>query len=213
VKRRIGDVHLPDLEPFDGDLEDDALLDAVELRGRDLTGQSAVDSRFLECAISDSVLDDVDLDHARLTDCVLSEVRSHTLSAVGSVWRDVALTGCRLGAVQLSGAELQRVRLSGGKADYLNLREARVTDVVLEGCVVGELDLIAATVTRLTLVDCRVERLDVGRATLADVDLRGAQLSALDGVGHLRGAVISGDQLLELGPAFAAHLGVRVVDG
>jgi uncharacterized protein YjbI with pentapeptide repeats len=212
VKRRIGDVHLPDLEPFDGDLEDDGVLDGVQLRGRDLTGQSAVDGRFMESAIADCVLDEVDLDHARISDCVLSEVRSHTLSAVGSVWRDVALTGCRLGAVQLSGAELQRVRVTGGKVDYLNLRDARVTDVVLEGCVVGELDLIAATATRLTLVDCRVERLDVTRATLAEVDLRGADLSGLDGIGHLRGAVISGDQLLELGSAFATHLGVRVVD-
>jgi uncharacterized protein YjbI with pentapeptide repeats len=212
VARRIGDVTLPALEPSGGPLADDAVLDGVELRGLDLSGQSGVDARLLESAVTDCVLDDVTLDGARIGDCLLTDVRSHTLSAVGSTWRDVALTGCRLGAVQLSGAELQRVRVTGGKVDYLNLRDARLTDVVLEGCVVGELDLVGATATRVTLDGCRVERLDVTRATLDRVDLRGADLSGLDGLAHLRGAVISGDQLLELAPALAAHLGVRVVD-
>ncbi len=105
------------------------------------------------------------------------------------------------------------MRVTGGKVDYLNLREARVTDVVLEGCVVGELDLIAATATRLTLVDCRVERLDVTRATLdRGGPARCGPVRPWTGSAHLRGAVISGDQLLELGSAFATHLGVRVVD-
>jgi uncharacterized protein YjbI with pentapeptide repeats len=58
-----------------------------------------------------------------------------------------------------------------------------------------------------------VQRLDVTRATLSRVDLRGADLSGLDGLAHLRGAVISGDQLLELAPALAEHLGIDVVDG
>ena len=109
MKRRVGDVTLPELEPFAGPLSDDDVLDGVSLRGLDLSGQSARDTRFLEVSIADCVLDDVTLDHARLSDCVLTDVRSHTLAAVGSTWRDVALTGCRLGAVQLSGAELQRV--------------------------------------------------------------------------------------------------------
>lgn len=212
MKRRIGDVQLGDLTPFDGDLEPDGDYDGCEVRDRDLTGQNAENARFLGSRIAASVLDDVDLSRAQLADCALEDLRAHTLGAIDSSWRDVAIRGCRFGAVSAYGAQLTRVRLTGGKVDYLNLRDATLTDVVLADVAIGELDLIGARLTRVSLENCRVGQLDVTRATLDRVDLRGADLAGLRGLAHLRGATITPEQLVELAPAMAAHLGLTIAD-
>lgn len=77
-------------------------------------------------------------------------------------------------------------------------------------CRFGELDLGSARATDLTFEGCSAERLAVTAAQLEAVDLTGLDLQALDGAGHLRGAIISPAQLIRLAPAFAAHLGVEV---
>ncbi|MGV8968188.1 MAG: pentapeptide repeat-containing protein [Cellulomonas sp.] len=212
MKRRIGQVELRDLAVFSGDLEVDGDYDSVELVNLDLTGQNAENSRFLGTRVAGCVLDDVALTQAQIADCILTEVRAHTLVAIDSAWRDVAVTDCRLGAVTAYGAHLTRVRFAGGKLDYLNLRDGALTDVVFEDCVIGELDLIGARLLRVTFTGCRVGQLDVTRATLDRVDLRGADYSALHGLANLRGATISSEQLTDLAPHLATHLGLTIQD-
>lgn len=63
----------------------------------------------------------------------------------------------------------------------------------------------------MTFDDCTLARVDFSDARMKDVDLRGA--AAVDiarGIERLSGAVISASQLLDLAPAFAAQIGVRV---
>lgn len=212
MKRRIGDVSLPELTAYDGDLEPDGDFDSLELRDLDLSGQNAENARFLDCRLIGCVLDDVVLSHAQIADTVLAGVRAHALDAVESAWRDVAVTGCRLGSVTAYAAQLTRVRITGGKLDYVNLRDATLTDVVIEDCTLGELDLVGARLVRVRLDRCRVGQLDVTRATLDRVDLRGAELAGIRGIDHLRGAVITPEQLADLAPALADHLGLTVSD-
>jgi uncharacterized protein YjbI with pentapeptide repeats len=101
--------------------------------------------------------------------------------------------------------------LRGGKIDYLNLREARLTDVVFHGCVLSEADFGGARLERVEFRDCVLRRADLTAVRMKDVDLRGAaELDIARGVERLAGAVISPGQLLELAPAFAAQIGVRV---
>jgi len=210
VRRRIGDVNLPELTLYTGDLEPDGDFDGLELRDLDLSGQSAENARFLDCRFAGCVLDDAALNHAQIADTVLEEVRAHTLEAIETTWRDVAVSGCRLGAVTAYSAQLTRVRISGGKLDFVNLRDADLTDVVIEDCQIGELDLGGARLTRVTLAGCRVGNLDVTRATLDRFDLRGADLAGLRGLGSLRGAIITPDQLIEMSGPLATHLGLTV---
>ena len=42
------------------------------------------------------------------------------------------------------------------------------------------------------------------------MDLTGARVAAVRGVEGLRGALVAPDQLLDLAPLLAAHLGIRV---
>ncbi|HEY5031986.1 MAG TPA: pentapeptide repeat-containing protein [Actinomycetes bacterium] len=192
-------------------LEVDGDYDGLELRGLDLSGQRGSQARFLDCEMHDCRLDDVQLRRARIGDTVLTDLRSVSLDVADSAWRDCVVRGSRIGAFVAPGATMTRLHVVGGKIDFVNLRGAHLVDVTFEGCRLGDVDCSRADLTRVAFPGCQVERLDVSSARLAEVDLSRAELHELSGLAQLAGAVISQGQLADLAPAFATHLGVRVV--
>ncbi|MFI9246967.1 pentapeptide repeat-containing protein [Streptomyces sp. NPDC053086] len=209
---RRPEVRLPALEAWAGDeLEPDGDYDGLEFRERDLAGQDGVGARFMDCALTGCAVDETALGRARILDSVLTGLRGVGTQLAESTFRDVELVDARLGGTQLHGAVLERVVIRGGKIDYLNLREARLKDVVFESCVLVEPDFSGARLERVEFADCALRGADFGNATLKDVDLRGAvPLELTRGLDRLSGAVVSTGQLLDLAPALAAELGIRV---
>ncbi|WP_043265613.1 pentapeptide repeat-containing protein [Streptomyces sp. CT34] len=209
---RRPEVRLPELQPYDGaELEPEGDYDGLEFAGTDCSGQSARGARFMDCALRRCVLDEAVLSRARIIDSVLSGVRGVGTDLSQAMLRDVEVSDARLGGIQLHGSVLERVVVRGGKIDFLNLRKAKLRDVVFEGCVLVEADFGGAELERVTFDDCTLARVDFSAARMKDVDLRGA--AALDiarGIDSLAGAVISSAQLMDLAPAFAAQVGVRV---
>jgi uncharacterized protein YjbI with pentapeptide repeats len=186
-------------------------LDGLTLTGDALDGQDGESARILECSLDGCSLDGVRLDHARVLDTTLTGCRAGELSAPSSTWQDGTWTDLRIGALVAYGSSWDRVRVTGGKLDFVNLRDARLTDVTFEGVTIDELDLARVTARRVRFDECRVRRLDVTGAALTDVDLRGLTgLTRIDGVTALRGATISGEQLVELAPALAEAAGITV---
>lgn len=198
-----------DPTPFRGALEPGGDHDLVAFTG-DLDGQDASDARFTDCTFDGCSVDGLRLDHARLLDTTLTAVHGGTVDAPQVTLQDVVVADARVGALAGYGCELVRVEVRGGKIDYLNLRDAELVDVTMSHVVVGELDLAGARVRRLRIDSCTVRRLDVTGATLEDVDLRGADLARLDGVGSLRGARVTEEQLAALAPHLAAFVGLTV---
>ena len=194
------------------DLEPDADLDGLAFRGLDLTGRDASRARFLDCEVEDCDLDGVTMDGVRVLDTSWTAVRAGALPAPSSTWRDVTLTDVRIGALTAFGSTWTRARVVGGKIDYLDLRESTVEELRLEGVTLGDLDLSHARVSRLVVVDCDLRRLDTTQARLAGCDLRGARLRVVEGVGGLGGAQVTPDQLLDLAPLLARHVGLVVED-
>lgn len=209
---RRPEVRLPVLEVYGGgELEPDGDYDGLEFRDLDLAGQDGGGARFMDCALTECVLDETRLRHARFLDSVLTGVRGVGTDLSEATLRDVESVDARLGGVQLHGAVLERVVIRGGKIDYPNLRAARLRDVVFEGCVLVEPDFGGARLERVEFIDCALRRADLTGATLTDVDLRGAaELDVARGVERLAGAVISPAQLLDLAPVLAGQMGIRV---
>jgi len=204
VHGRVGRVTEISLEPG-------ADLDGLEVVGHRLDGQDGSSARVLECSFSGCSLDGVRLDHARVIDTTVADSRAGELLLASSTWQDSAWTDLRLGAVQAYGSTWTRMRVSGGKIDYLNLRDAHLTDVTFVGVMIDELDLARVKATKLSFEDCRVRRLLLSGATHRDTDLRGiAGLEQIEGIDGLAGATISPDQLVDLAPALADHVGLRV---
>ncbi|SCK06576.1 Uncharacterized protein YjbI, contains pentapeptide repeats [Streptomyces sp. WMMB 322] len=204
-------MNLPELRAHEGALSPDGDYDGVEFEGADLSRTDASGARFLECGISNCTLNEARWERARLLDSVLEAVTGAGTDLVGSELRDVELLDARLGGVQVHGARLSRVLVRGGKIDFLNLRQSRLLDVTFENCVLVEPDFGGATLERVAFPGCVLRGVEFSGAALTDVDLRGAaELDIAGGIGQLGGAVIGSAQLMDLAPAFAAQLGVRV---
>ncbi|WP_406146992.1 pentapeptide repeat-containing protein [Streptomyces sp. NBC_01012] len=212
AEARRPEVRLPPLVEFDGEgLEPDGDYDGVRFDETDLADASGPGARFMDCELRGCALDRAELVRARFIDSVLTGVRGVGTDLAGASLRDVEVLDARLGGVQLHGGVLERVLVRGGKIDYLNLRKARLKDVVFEGCVLSEPDFGEAQLVRVEFRDCVLKRADFTAVRMESVDLRTvAELDIARGVERLAGAVISPSQLMELAPAFAAQIGVRV---
>lgn len=211
---RRPELSLPDLRPYEaGELRPDGDHDGMAFTELELAGMDGGGSTFLECGIYRCGLDRTRLARARLLDSELTGVWGVGTELAGAEIRDVRLSDARLGGTQLHGARLTRTVISGGKIDFLNLRQAVLTDVAFESCVLVEPDFGGARLERVTFEGCALRQADFHGVTMRDVDLRAAaEVDIATGMDRLSGAVISTSQLMDLAPAFAAQLGVRVED-
>ncbi|AXK35674.1 pentapeptide repeat-containing protein [Streptomyces armeniacus] len=211
---RRPELSLPELRPHETDeLHPDGDHDGTSFTDLDLSGADGGGSTFLECAIRRCGLEGTRLTRARLLDSELTGIWGVGTDLAGAELRDVELSDARLGGTQLHGARLTRTVIRGGKIDFLNMRQAVLTDVAFEGCVLVEPDFGGARLERVSFADCSLRQADFNGVTMRDVDLRAvAELDIRTGIDRLAGAVISTAQLMDLAPAFAAQLGVRVED-
>ncbi len=184
--------------------------DEVLFDHSDLSGQTADSASFLDCEFVGCRSDDLRARRARIMDTSVTDLQATAVDLSESVWRDCTLTGGRIGALVLTGAHLTRVRIRAVKVDFLNVRGATVQDVSLADCVVGELTAATGQLSDVTLAGSRFGEIDVNGSTLRNVDISRAAVDRISGLEHLRGAVISPGQLLDLAPSIADHLGITV---
>ncbi len=189
----------------DDDLDDvelaDLTLDTMSWTGRRRLGSSRV---------VDLVVRDWRARAASIVDSVVESADVVALSAAESAWWNVEVRQSRVGSAELYDAVLRNVHFVRCKLGYLNLRGANLTDVAFTDCVIEDLDLMRATAARVSFSGTRISRLELSGSKLSDVDLRGASLADIGTLEGLRGATITLDQLLEIAPALAESLGIKV---
>ena len=199
-----------DLARLDDGLEARRDYEAVEVADRDLAGQSAQGATFTGCRIARCHLDGLDLRQSRVSDSLLVDNDATSVDASDATWRDSIVSGGRLGALIAAGATWTGVRLRGLKLDYLDLSGAKVSGVAFEEVVIGELELAEADLRSVRFELSAIEHLSASSARFTDVDLSGARLRTIAGIASLRGATISPEQLIDVAPLLAAHVGIVV---
>ncbi|MDN6329774.1 MAG: pentapeptide repeat-containing protein [Brachybacterium sp.] len=202
---------LPGLDPADADqLEAHAHHEALRLEGADLSGLDLTGATFTECELVGVTAHTTILQHSRLVETRIERLNAPVLDATRSTWRDVQLSGSRLGALDIYDAEIRSTRISGSKFDWINLRSSTLEDVLFEDCTIEELDLAGVTATRVSFVNCRASSLALAHARLKHVDLRGLEMGSISNLERLDGATLDAQQVTALAPAFASHLGIRI---
>lgn len=186
--------------------------EGLSFEGQELVGEDISGGSFVECSLQNLYVMDSDLSAVTIAETWIRGLNAPHLSAPRSSWRDVLLTGSRIGAADLYDGVLDSVHIQGSKLDLVNLRGAKLSDVVFENCTIGELDLAGCSTKRVQFIGCQVETFAATQASFAHVDLTGAELSRIIGIDSLRGAVISPMQLSELAPSLAEHLGLTVLE-
>jgi uncharacterized protein YjbI with pentapeptide repeats len=193
-------------DPFaSGSLFEQEVFEQLVVDDPDLEG-----CRFVDCTFRSTTLGAGRGDRSSWRGTTLTAVRMTGTSLPRSTWLDATVESSAFSGCELYGAQLRRVRLERCLLDSVNLRSAVLREVVLDDCTVRHLDLGSAKLTDVTFRDCTIERLDLTGATLSRVDLRGSRLDIARGFDRLTGATVDGSQLLDLAPALAAHLGLRV---
>ncbi|MGO1480319.1 MAG: pentapeptide repeat-containing protein [Brachybacterium sp.] len=184
--------------------------EGLSLEGTDLSGHDLTGATFTECELIGVTAHSTLLQHARLTETRIERLNAPVLDATRSAWRDVELSGSRIGALDIYDAELSSTRVTGSKFDWINLRSSTLEDVLFEDCTIEELDLSGVTATRVAFVNCRAGSVALAHARLTDVDLRGLEMGSISNLEGMSGATLDAQQVTVLAPAFASHLGIRV---
>lgn len=128
-------------------------------------------------------------------------------------WLDGELIGCVLAGLEMFTARLHRVTFHRCKFESVNARAAKLRGVSFADCLLRDVDFSGAALTEVTFPGSALEGVRFGKARMAKVDLRDAtRLEISDGHDALRGATITGGQLMELAPMFADALGITVRD-
>jgi uncharacterized protein YjbI with pentapeptide repeats len=210
---RIDPIVLPPLVDGDADeLRARTNIDARRFTGVDVEGRDLVEVSFSECALTDVAASDADLRAARFVETTLDRLTAPVFRAARSHFRDVRISGSRLGSAELYESGWQSVHFIGCKLGYVNLRGADLRDVMFTDCSIDELDLGRARATRVSFPGSQVRSLDVTGSHLASVDLRGLEMQQLVGLEGLKGATLDSMQVALLASLFAERLGIDVRD-
>ncbi|WNM27246.1 pentapeptide repeat-containing protein [Demequina capsici] len=199
-------------EGFPGDLTPHDRCDGLRFADVDLAGRDLTGTTIAECELTGCDLHETRLDLSRILETRIVRANAPVLKAARSTWHEARIESSRLGAVELYEAELDTFAITRSKLSFVNLRGATLKDVTLTDCVIDELDLSQATAERIAFRDCRIDTLLLHGARLQHVDLTGADLHTIGGLDSARGIVVSSEQLLDLAPVMAAHLGIIVSD-
>lgn len=127
-----------------------------------------------------------------------------------SSWRTIAITGCRASGVQFQNSTLSDVRFVDSKLDLANFRFATMKNVIFENCILDDVDFNDAALKNIEFISCRLNKVSFTGAKMSGVDLSQSTLEEVRGIGSLRGATISEDQLVQLAPYFAAEAGLKI---
>jgi uncharacterized protein YjbI with pentapeptide repeats len=187
-------------------------FDGDELTGQDFSGVRAGDVRMLECQVADCRMDEAKLTGIHVVDSSWMRVAASGLTAPHSSWRDSSIRDSRFGLLDLSASTLLRLTITDAKIDYLNLRAATIREVVLTRVSIGEMSLSDAHGTSLTLTDCTLETLELHNGRLAKIDVSTSTVTRIDGLDSLRGVILSLNQVLDLAPSMAKHLGATLAE-
>jgi uncharacterized protein YjbI with pentapeptide repeats len=164
------------------------------------------------CSFAGVTAREADWRSTRLRETTFERLDVPVMRAPRGVWRDVHISGTRLGSVEAYETSWQSVHFVGCKLSFLNLRGAELLDVAFTDCVIEELDLLQTSARRVSLRGTRVSRLNLHLGKFEHVDLRGADFEEIHGLDGLRGVTISPAQLDLLAPLLAREKGIKVED-
>lgn len=203
VRRLAADPpYAPDLPP---DAEPLADLDATALR--DERGSSLVGALLARADFSGAKLPNL-----RLVDVRLGQSNLANLDARGATLVRCELRGCRLTGSAWVEAQLTDVLMTDCVVDLAAFTSARLDRVTFDGCRLTQSDLQDLDGESVRFHGCDLGECDLTDARLRRSELRGCELRGLHGVERLRGVGVTWSDLLELAPALAGALGIRLLD-
>jgi uncharacterized protein YjbI with pentapeptide repeats len=199
-------------------LDEPALADGVEWAGVEVSGDVA----------GPMDVDEVEVASSHLVNVRLTGRRFERLRMVDVLIEDSELSGVTIAEGSFTRVELRRCRLSGLVASTLKAKHVRLIDCRADGAMfrmtkwehaefrdadLRDADFHASALAGVRLLGCDLTGADFSRANLAGAAFHGSTVAGILGADSMRGAVVAGDQVLQLALPVLAALGITVDDG
>ena len=202
----------------------------------DVTVAGVADDVVDEAQLSALHFDRVDLSGFEVADVDIEECRFASVDASGGHWERVTVANCRvdggsLANLQVRGGNLRRcevtdnrmtglqwtdgvvrdVRFTRCRGDLAGFRFSRFTHVVFADCRLASIDFTGADLSGVAFVDCDLTGARLNEATMTGATLTNCRLEDVSGIGALRGATVSGVDMMSLAFQLAADAGITLV--
>jgi uncharacterized protein YjbI with pentapeptide repeats len=147
-----------------------------------------------------------------LVDCALEGCELSNLVARDASLRRVLFAGGRLTGMQVIDGELEDVSFGGCRADLASFYGAQLDRVEFEGCVLRDADFRGAKLTQVAFVNCDLATADFNGTRFEKCEMRGTSLEDVAGIERLDGVAMPWSDIVANAGAFAAALGLRMLD-
>jgi len=152
------------------------------------------------------------LEGGRWADVVVEDCELSGMTLEGTTWARVAFRGCRMSGMVAIGVKAVDVMFTDCRIDAANFRGSAFERCAFDGCDLARADFYGARLAPGAMRRCSLVEADFSKAQCEGLDLRGSDLSGVIGAASLRGCTITPEQMVPLGLALVASLGVRVED-
>jgi uncharacterized protein YjbI with pentapeptide repeats len=173
-------------------LQNDAFVIGAAVAGADLSSQRAESLSLTDVEFTRCNLANVQTPRARMSRVAISDSRLTGATLTESQLRDVTIRGCR--------------------ADLTSFGFSRLERVTFEDCVLSGADFLEARLDSVRFNGCDLFEADIRGARLTACELRACRLDGLQGVANLAGAAMEWPAIVEMAGAWAAELGIEVLE-
>ncbi|MDO9353221.1 MAG: pentapeptide repeat-containing protein [Solirubrobacteraceae bacterium] len=184
----------------------------VELIDPDLALVEAIEPRLTNLRIEGGDLGDAKLVHLTLDDSELVRVGAANVKAERAVLRRVRIEGARMTGTALGEAELADVRIEDSRLDYVGFGRARLVDVVFSRCSLRDVDFTGTRLLRVRFDGCDLTAAEFQDASFSGCEMIGCTIDDARSIASLRGVAMPMGDILASAPAFAAALGITVLE-
>lgn len=197
---------------LEGELEHDAHYGGAQLGGAPEAGGIARGVTIEECRA-----EQLDLSNQRLPGLSLVDVelRGGSLSNADlrtSSWRRVSVVRARLTGTRWSSAIMDDVRFEGCQIDLAALTGCELRRVRFVDCRLVGSDLQELSAQDVAFVDCDLSETDLTGARFLRTEMHGCTIDGIRSIERLRGVGMRWNDIVASAGAFAAAVGVRLID-
>jgi hypothetical protein len=195
------------------------VFDSGSWEGMAAESTMSLPERIYDLEMVECVWRDVDAASRRFSGLVCRDVVFEHCDFAGAVLDSAVLTrvhfvGCRLTGTALSGAEMNDVVIDGGAANLVNLRASKSSFLWIRETPMREADFYQAELRHSALLDCDLTGANFSSARIDGLSLHGSTIESIRGAESFGSSDvhIAHDQLVSLGVAVLASMGVRIDD-
>jgi uncharacterized protein YjbI with pentapeptide repeats len=192
-------------------LGDEARLESLELTGTLASDVIARSATIEDCRLRGS-LAGARLHDLHLHDCDADGADLANVDLRGGALARLTLRNCRLTGAQLVETSIRDVTFIDCLLDFAVLAGAKLDRVLFRGCELREATLEQAQLRDVRLEHCDLSRALLGQSSLQRVELEACRLVGLRSFTDLRGAAMPWPDVVAGAGAFAAALGIAILE-